>query len=339
MKHIWFSGHDVRAVAEIAGASFSGSWSMPDFALPAPQLLHTIKSISDQGLKEISFEVKDTTVVIAGGELRATLRKFAPAQGDDASSFILRDPPVGQRTKVTPEWWSGVKRLGFSACRDDTKMPLRGIFWTDGGVLLSTDTYRITTLIHAKAERIAAPVRGGVLIPDHLISRLGSAIRDACEIGLEGDSIMWAFMPGGFAYGSLPAGDFPVAGCSAQVKSIREAVRSGGTSATLPDGITAALDRILYFAQPPTYRIDAEIDGSALCLMATAAEGFAEERIALANVKGSGGKFAINGRYLRDALTEVGRNVWVPPGGGPSPSVAYFASDDRKIEHLIMLLA
>ncbi len=336
LKQLWFQGRTVRTSAGSAGAVHETSWEFPgEFALSAAHFHRIVSSLSDQGCEELVLELREGRVGVAGGGFRASLPMYKPGDGEDPSLYLRRErQAAGPKVALTPAWWDEVERVMFTVCRDETKAPLCGVYWSEGGLLLSTDTFRISALNPPKDARVGAP-KGGLVLPSHMLDRLGGRRRDASSAHLEGDSTLW-FQLGDAAavYGSLLAAGFPTAGFAGALKQVRENAR-GGTWVTLGTGVLAALDRLLYFAAGPTFRVDGQVLGDGVHLVVTEGGTTAEETVP-ATVAGPPAKFAVNGKFFKDAVAAVGPRFWIDPA---TNNAAYFVSADKRFEHLVMLLA
>ena len=336
LQQFWFSGSSVWSCAGSAGAGLETPWTFPECTLPADHLMSLAESLHVQGHAEVTLAAREASVGVTSGKFRASLRRYHPDPGEDLSVYARRAVPTGDRVPLTPAWWAALDRVTFTVCQDETKAPLRGVYWTRSGALLSTDTYRITALMPPEECRVAPPVSGGLLIPDHLLTRLAGRRREVTAVCLEGTAVLWLFLPSGAVYGALIAGAFPEAGAVAVFTQARQQATAGGTWVGLSEGppLEVVLDRLLRFAEPPTYHLSGTVtDGGDVRLAVSGPRGEAEETLP-ARVTGPPTQFAVNGRYLREALLSVGPQFWVLPAS----SMVYFVSADRCLEHVVMLL-
>ncbi len=337
LKQVWFQGTSVRSNSGSAGAVHTTPWTFPgEFALSAAHLRRIVTSLNDSSVEELVLESHEGTIRLRGGRFRAQLGCYRPAGTEDVSLYVQREAPKTPRTALDPRWWGELERVMFTVCRDETKPPLRGVYWSEGGLLLSTDTFRISVLNPPKEYRTPAP-KGGLLLPDHLLERLGSRRRDATSVCLEGDATVWFFLGERAAvYGSLLAAGFPTAGFAGALKKVREDARGGGTWVDVTGDLAAAFERLLHFATAPTFRVQGEVGRDSLKLTVAEADARAEEEIPAA-VQGEPTTFSVNGKYLKEALEVVGRRFWLPAAG--AGTTAYFVSADKRFEHIVMLLA
>lgn len=342
LRHLWFAGDTIRASAGEASAMWCTPWTFPgEFSVSADLLTRLVNSLNDQGHETCSFALADSGVVLRSPGFRATLNRYAPAANEDLSAYLQREPPTAGRIALSPAWWKALDRLMFSVCQDETKPALRGVFWADNGLLMATDTFRISVLSPDVKTRVLSPHKGGFLLPDHLLSRLGGRRREATETCLERDSIQWFFFESGAVAGSLLHGAFPAKGCAGILKGVRmQGQEQQGTVVQLPEGapLLIVLARLLEFAAPPTYRLEAAVGKDTLTLRVRDSDGAGREaeEVLPAVVVGPPVTFAMNGKYFRDAIEQVGGRFWIGPQGS---TVMYFVSGDKHLEHMIMLLA
>lgn len=339
LRHVWFTGSELRASTGVSGAIVGVSWSVPEpFALPAGRLTALVSSLHAQGHARVALEARETSFGITSEKFQASLPRYRPAEGEDLGPYVLRRPPAKNgRTALTPAWWADLSRALPCMSADETKAPLRGVRWAKTGALYATDTYRLTAVLPEKSAR-ALPPGAGVLLPDHLLSRVGARRVGVTEACVEGDAALWLFAPDGAFYGTLIAGDFPEEGCATFVRQARRASAEGGTWVELPVApvpLASVLERLLHFAEAPTYRLGGEARAGALRLFVGNEAGSAEE-VLPATVRGPDVSFEVNGEYLREALLTVAPKFWIP--GSAGGNAAYFASADGRVDHLVMLL-
>ncbi len=342
LKHLWFAKDTIRASAGEAGAMWCTPWTFPgDFSVPAALLTKLVGSLNDQGHEACTLTLTEHGVTLRSPGFRAALSRYEPAANEDLSAYIQREPPATGRVALTREWWTELDRLMFSVGQDETKPTLRGVFWAESGLLMATDTFRISVLAPDAKARVPSPLKGGFLIPDHLLARVGGRRREATETCLEGDRIQWLFFESGAVSGSLLQGAFPAKGCANILKGVRTQVQGKqGTSVQLPEGapLLIVLARLLDFAGPPMYRLQASVTKDTLTLRVGGGDGAVSEaeEVLPAAVIGPPVDFVMNGKYFRDAVEQVGARFWVGPQGS---SVMYLVSKDKRLEHMIMLLA
>jgi len=335
LKCLYFQGDTVRAFSGEAGAVWYTPWKMPgEFAVPADTLVRLVDSLHAQGHEEVTLTRTEASLVLRASGFRAVLPTLPETE---RSAFVFRDPPEKGKVSVSKEFWQDADRTVGTICQDETKPMLRGIFWGPSGkFLISTDAFRIT-VAHMSAGAVAAPRPTGVLIPDHLLSRCGARRREIISVALEGEGLLWFFFESGAVYGSLLQAEFPSGRSIEFIKKVREAERAHGSWITLPSGppVEQAMDRLLYLAEGPVFKVSGEITKDALILRVGGQEGPSAEESFPAQVKGEQGTFSVNGKFFRDALG-ISHRFWVQPGETLDP--LYFVAENHLTEQIVLRL-
>lgn len=333
-QHFFFTPEALEAYMGTAGAFYAGLWpkkAIPEpFSLPAESLVKILASLGDQGVGTVEFgEAKNGRVQVKGGRFKSGL----PILTGDALNLNLPDPPGDEaQVSVSGGFWDDVERMLFSVCQDETKPVLRGLFVAPSGTLVATDSFRISVL--SPGPESFKP-RAGVLLPDYLLTRLGAQRKQVQALTVR-ESQCWFFLESAQVFGALLEGAFPASRVGAALKGVREQAKVGGTWILLdPDAtLDLLLARLLYFAEPPTFSVQVTVETKSVTLRAGGSDGApGAEEVIPAKIQGPGGTFAINGRYLREAC-QVSNRFWFQ-----SPHPLYFLSPDKRLEHLVILLA
>lgn len=335
LKFLYFQGDSVRAFSGEAGAVWYTPWKMPgEFAVAGETLVHLVDSLHTQGHDEVVFQVSAGTMELRAGGFRASLPLLSETE---RSTFMFRDPPTRPSVTLSEEFWTRVEQIEGSVCQDETLPMLRGVYWgTSGKYLISTDAFRITVGYLSEKTAAPAPQAQGLLLPAHLLARCRGRRREILGAALEGEGIVWLFFESGAVYGSLLQAEFPWKRSVELIRSVREGERARGTWVTLPEGLPVeqAVERLLYLAESPTFRLSGEVGVDSLCLRVGREGPVAEERIP-AQVRGPAGTFAVNGKLFREALT-LAHRFWVDPGDSQDP--LYFVSENRTREQIVLRL-
>jgi len=334
LRYIYFQEKTLRAFSGEAGSVWQSPWTTPaPFAVPGETLAKIVRSLADQGVDEMILTRREQSLGIRAGNFKGQLPLLDET---DRSAFVLRDPPdEEERIDVTPEFWGAFDQAMISVGQDETKSMLRGVYWSASGNFVSCDGARITVVYPPAGARVAPPSQTPLLVPDHLLTRLGSRKSDVTEMILDGGSL-WCCLDGGAVWGSLLEAEFPASSPVAVVKDARQNRRkpTATTIAILPSPmLDLVLERLLLFAEPPLFRIDGKVTRGALVL---SVGGTMAQETLPATVTGSEGEFAVNGKFFKDALGHVSSEFSTTVNEARVP--LYFVSESRQVEHVILKL-
>lgn len=334
LRYVYFENDTLRAFSGEAGSVWRSPWEVPTpFAVPGETLAKIVQSLADQGIEEIALTRREQSLGIRAGTFKGQLPLLDET---DRSAFVLRNPPdISTCTEVTPEFWAAFDQAMISVGQDETKSMLRGVYWSASGNFVTTDGARITVVYPPKEARITPPNKQPLLVPDHLLARLGPRRADVSAVGLDGGSL-WCFLDSGAVWGSLLEAEFPAVRPVAVVKQTRDNRKAQGTTVvSVPSGpmLDLVLERLLLFAEPPLFRIDGHVTAETLVL---SVGGTTAQETLPATVKGPEGKFSVNGRFLKEALGKVSSRFSTTLGDPMTP--LYFLSESRQVEHVILKL-
>lgn len=333
LRYVYFEGGTLRAFSGEAGSVWRSPWTTPTpFAVPGEMLAKIVQSLADQGVEEISLTRREQSLGVRAGAFKGQLPLLDET---DRSAFVLRDPPDRATcTEVTPEFWAAFDQATISVGQDETKSMLRGVYWSASGNFVTTDGARITVVYPPADARVVPPDKKPLLVPDHLLARLGTRRSEVSGLALDGGSL-WCLLDSGAVWGSLLEAEFPAARPVAIVKQARNGRKAGGTTVSVPSGpmLDLVLDRLLLFAEPPTCRIDGKVTADTLVL---SVGGTTAQETLPAVVKGPEGGFAINGKFLKEAMGRVSSAFSTSLDNPMVP--LYFLSESRQVEHVILRL-
>jgi len=322
----------VGAFSGSAGAFRTIPWSLDAVVLPAERLDKILSSLAAQGHAEADISLTEARASVKAGGFRAQLPLFA---GGDMSQYVMRAAPE-ETSPLGERFWDDVARTEPTANRDESRPAFCGVFWCGDGALVSTDNFRMT-LRAADAGSTGCPVPEGLLIPNHLLQALPAPSRKGFMSAAVEENALWFFGSGAEVYGLLIDAQFPAAGRSEHFGKVRADAAAGGTWVELPGGkpLDAVIGRLLYFAEPPTFRMAVEVGADSVKLSVAGADGGdGAEEILPAKVEGGLAAFHVNAQHFRDAMA-IRPRFW----SGAKNRPLYVCDESKGIEHLVSMLS
>lgn len=343
LTYLYFKGNSIRAYSGISGANVHTPWNFGEgFAVAGARLMNVMTKLNDRGAKEVnlSIEALGKPLVIKSGNSKTshdTLPKEALAD------FVFRDPPTNDTVKVSLEFWSDVARVELSVCEDGAKPGLCGIYWASSGKIMSADGSRLSIMRPDKKStppRFWAAPGEGILMPSHLLNRLASERHRVKEIQVEGDNLLWFHLDNASVWGQLLESQFPAARSESIVSEVKKKMSEGQSSRVVFDNktrqeILSGLELILPFSDEIGLNaVTSRILPEAIEFAAGAGNTNAKDS-AKVEVTGPGGEFTVNGKFLKDIISQVQTTRFYYSGMSP----LYFLSDDKQMEHVLLPLS
>ena len=323
LTQFYFAQDALHACADDAGCVLPLTWTVDEpFCVSA--------SVHEQGQDTITLSRSAASLTVTATGFTARL----PVTSGDDFPILSPPDPVGAPLPVI--FWETLARTRFTICEDTTKPFLLGVHWSTTGALVSSDALRVS---YARPRKDAPCSETGILIPSHLLSRLGARIQDVTHLHVQ-ESALWALLPSGAVYGRLLAESFPIETASTRIQALRGRAKTGGTWVALHPStcpLALILDRLLVFTDTLIPPIRVEVTPSLLRLRVEGEPGIpavAEETLPC-ETRGPGGVLTINGRFLKEAWEAGLTRFWFSDTKTP----IYFLSGDGYLEHLMMPLS